>query len=606
MHPDPPALLGRHSKRSRVVWHPGSTPPYSSLWMTLQRFGMLNQPTRCAFAQDFLVHPNVSARISLDLHGEGAGNNAASPVRLRRFSRVLREPFETFRHACVGQFPRAVWPFFGDFSACPDCLREGFHSVLFSFNGLDRCPVHGAPLSGRICCETLSNAVELQEKSTLFGTCRCGAVFLSFAAARSPKDNPARDRALGEVADWLMHAGSRCWLGPPNPPGSKVSWAQFAQRVVQLKIALDLPGAIPRWATVSDASPWDPCTLAVMTCGSARMQGSDPDLQGSGVQWLDGRHAHPYAYQRTVFGDFKAICRYLRRHTLGKGRGWIARFARANDTLTVQRMLMAGGEDARRAWAVLIWWQTCIRDLRLENWLTSRPFRWGSVPGIPALVDQRTRNKSGLAGANAVQEWIARWVSAIGLVAFWRNAAQKAALDSAPSLAMIGKGISGARALPDWSLGISRDEQLVLCVEHSGSPCWRAAERLDKIERQARSSACAAQRLERVRAACTPPCLWFHGDTAEWSSGAGPVLDGLHDGKRHRLLPARLKLWFAVLPWTQAPCAGRAFVARCLSLPLAATGPSPSQAVRHLKYAVKRYQNSRQARAGSGGSGPQQ
>lgn len=232
--------LGRHSKRSRVVWHPGWTPPYSSLWMTVQRFFMLNQPTRCAFAQDFLVHPNASARISLDPHGAGAANNTVCPVRLRRFARVLREPLEMFRHACVGQFPRAVWPFFGDFAACPDCLRERFHSVLFSFNGLDRCPVHGVPLSGRICCETLSNAMALHEKSTPFGTCRCGAVFLAFAAARSPKANPARDRALGDVADWLMHAGSRYWLGPEKPPGSKVSLARFAQRVARLKSALDV------------------------------------------------------------------------------------------------------------------------------------------------------------------------------------------------------------------------------------------------------------------------------------------------------------------------------------------------------------------------------
>jgi len=137
----------------------------------------------------------------------------------------------------------------------------------------------------------------LHEKFTPFGTCRCGAVFLAFAAARSPKANPARDRALGEVADWLMHAGSRCWLGPPNPPDATVSLVRFTQRVARLKIALDLPNAIPRWAAVSDASLWDPSTVAVIACGSARMQGSDPDLQGTGIQWLDERHAHPYAWQ---------------------------------------------------------------------------------------------------------------------------------------------------------------------------------------------------------------------------------------------------------------------------------------------------------------------
>lgn len=161
---DPPALLGHHSKRSRVVWHPGSTPPYSSLWITVQRFLMLNQPTRCAFAQDFLVHPNAKARISLDPHDTA---DAACPVRLHRFARAVGEPLETFRHACVAQFPRAVWPFFGGFAACPDCLREGFHSVLFSFDGLDCCPVHGSKLGSSICCGAMSNSLFFHDNATV-------------------------------------------------------------------------------------------------------------------------------------------------------------------------------------------------------------------------------------------------------------------------------------------------------------------------------------------------------------------------------------------------------------------------------------------------------
>lgn len=592
---DPQALLGRHSKRSRVVWHPGSTPPYSSLWITVQRFLMLNQPTRCAFAQDFLVHPNAKARISLDPHG-AAG--AVCPVRLRRFARALREPLETFRHACVAQFPRAVWPFFGDFSACPDCLREGFHSVLFSFDGLDRCPVHGVKLGSRICCGTMSNTLVFHDNSTPPSTCCCGAAFMAFAVARSPKAYPERDRALGEVARWLMHAGSRCWLGQKNPPGVEAPLAQFTQRVARLQIALDLPGTLPRWVATRDASPWDPCTAAIMTFGSSRMHG--PGLQGNGSQWLEGRPTSPYAYQQTVFGDFKAICRYLRHHILGGGRRWIARFVRAGDTRTVQALITAGGEQARRAWALLIWWQTCICDLKMENWLTFRPFRWVSVPGVPELVGQPSRRKTFLPNANSAQEWMTRWISAIALLGFWRHTAEAAALDSAPRLAMIGKGILGTRALPDWSLGISQDNRLVLCVDHSDKPCWQAAARQTKSERQATSNACATHRFEQLRSACAPPCIWFHGDTAEWTSGAGAMPDELRDCKRHRLLAGTQKLWFTIFPWTQAPCSGRAFVARCLSLPLAATGSSPRHAVRNLKYAVKRYQNLQQADAAVG------
>jgi hypothetical protein len=556
---------------------------------------MLNQPTRCAFAQDFLVHPNANASISLDPHGPAG---AVCPVRLRRFARVLREPLETFRHACVGQFPRAVWPFFGGFAACPECLHEGFHSVLFSFDGLDRCPVHGVKLGSRICCGTMSNTLVFHDNATPANTCRCGVALMAFAMTRSPKAYPERDRALREVADWLMHAGSRCWLGPQNSPGVQAPLAQFTQRVARLHIALDLPGTLPRWVATPDASPWDPRTVAIMTFGSARMR--EPGLQGNGSPWVEGRPTSPYTYQQTAFRDFKAVSRYLRHHIVKGARRWIARFVRADDTRAVQALITAGGEDARRAWALLIWWQTCIWDLKLDNWLTSRPFRWVSVPGVPELVCQPSSRKTFVPDANPAQEWMTRWISAIALLDFWRHTAQAAALDSAPRLAMIGKGILGTRALPDWSLGIDQDNRLVLCVDRLDKPCWEAAARQTKSERQAISNAGAAHRLEQLRSACAPPCIWFHGDTSEWTSGAGPMPDGLRDGKRHRLLAGTPKRWFAIFPWPQAPCAGRAFVARCLSVPLAATGPSPSHAVRNLKYALKRYENLQQADAAVG------
>ena len=175
------------------------------------------------------------------------------------------------------------------------------------------------------------------------------------------------------------------------------------------------------------------------------------------------------------------------------------------------------------------------------------------MPGVPALIGPCQAGNSSQADANAAQEWIARWVSAIGLVDFWRSAAQTAALDSAPGMVMIGKDLTGARALTDWSLGINQDNRLVLCVARSGSPCWRAASRLDKSERRARSRVGAAQRLERVHAACAAPCLWFHGDTCEWTSGPGPLPAKLPDSKNHRLLPAACKLWFAVLHGRRRP-----------------------------------------------------
>jgi hypothetical protein len=58
------------------------------------------------------------------------------------FARVLGEPVESFRYCHTSQFSTAVGRYFGDFAVCPQCLGEGFHSVLFSFKALRECPVH--------------------------------------------------------------------------------------------------------------------------------------------------------------------------------------------------------------------------------------------------------------------------------------------------------------------------------------------------------------------------------------------------------------------------------------------------------------------------------
>lgn len=594
MRTDPEELLGRHNKRSRVVWHPGTTPPYSSLWITVQRFLMLNQPTRQAFAQDFMLHPTGRARISLNPNGSGG---ASCPIRLARFARVLREPVETFQYAHVSQFPTTVWPLFGDFAVCPDCLREGFHSILFSFNGLTQCPVHGKTLRNQICCETTSNAIVLHEDLDHLGKCSCGEPFLDFPAARSPKANPQRDQALAEVADWLMYTGSHYWLGTQKSLDSKQPLGQFTQRIARIKIALNSAGVVPGWAVTSDLSPLDSSTLEIMTFGSAKIQLLDP--KDNVVQWFSARQTSPYAYQQTLFSDFKAINRYLRHHIQGKGRRWITQFARAGSTLVIQDMLTAGGEDAQRAWAVLIWWQTSIWDLNLQNWFTSRPFRLVSVLDMPTLMDRRKRRPSFLPQANTAQEWLTRWVSALGLIAFWPHALKVAAGDMAPSLAMIGKGLSGTRTLPDWSLGISRDDRLVLCVDRSHKPDWKTAPRLDRSERQAKFKTWCQSRLADARVTCSQACIWYHGPTMEWFSGPGPIPVELTDCKRYRMLPASRHLWFYLFPLRDADDPGGTFVARCLTLPLAATGPSPRETVRNLKFAVNRYLGIQMANAAS-------
>ncbi|MBK9574316.1 MAG: hypothetical protein IPO43_17160 [Rhodoferax sp.] len=138
----------------------------------------------------------------------------------------------------------------------------------------------------------------------------------------------------------------------------------------------------PRLVLAPDYSPQEGAALVTLTYGAIKVPVGD--LHHNPVPWL-GRHAFsPYAFQHTLFCDFKAINRYLRHHTLGAQRRWIARFVRARDIQAIEDLLSAGGESARRAWTVLLWWQSCVRDLNLQNWFTSRPCRLAGVCEVPA------------------------------------------------------------------------------------------------------------------------------------------------------------------------------------------------------------------------------
>ena len=510
MLPDPEAVLGRHSKTSRVAWHPGTTPPYSSLWITVLRFLMLNQPTPYAFAQDFLVHANGRAKILLDAGEAGSVN---CPIRLARFARVLREREAVFRHAHLGQFPTAARALLGDFVVCRACLREGFHSLLFSVKGLTHCPVHGLALGRQVCCETLANTLMVGDPRRPYGRCICGEAWLDLPNARFPVKHPERDALLGELAAWIH----RVSVGQPSPSQRPKgpSVAGPAPPYARIKAAMSAADCAPGWVLAPDYSPQEGAALVTLTYGAIKVPVGD--LHHNPVPWL-GRHAFsPYAFQHTLFCDFKAINRYLRHHTLGAQRRWIARFVRARDIQAIEDLLSAGGESARRAWTVLLWWQSCVRDLNLQNWFTSRPCRLAGVCEVPAWIDERRRPACALPGSAGAREWVVRWVSALGLQAHWQRSLALAGQANSPAIALIGMGIAEARQMPQWSLGVTREARLVLCADRTMGPGWQAGCRRGREERRRRHDEAFQSRIARVRAVCQQPCLWYHGDALEWT-----------------------------------------------------------------------------------------
>jgi hypothetical protein len=465
-----PEELGRHGRRSRVIWHPGSIPPYSSLWITIQRFLMLNQPTRSAFAQDFLMETastnkaiisRTPPRLSLNDY-QFAGDQC--PVRVTRFARVLKEASAAFRGCHIGDFPKLVRPYFGDFAVCPYCLAEGFHSVLYSFEGLRTCPAHGTRMeslknNGAIPTDLFTNALR-----NPFGGCQHLQKILRFPQARTPKQDARRDHVLGEIANWLLDVESRCWLGQHGEQqvGSLIP---FTRRLGNLKTILGAQDAVPIWADANRTAQLGATTTNVIRFGSMRVRKGD-------LVHIDDRRAVQHhtdlnIYGKTIYGDFKSIRRNLKRIGLNShGRHWLARLANATSTAHVITILDRGGEQARRAWLLQAWWrQVNEREFNPKVGLHTRPIRFAVDEEIPLWIAALGSQKKLQVDQDVVHIWIARWISASGLLAFWRLLCDADKNASSPNIPVLNKLLWTARCEPEWGLGISKNDELMLSID---------------------------------------------------------------------------------------------------------------------------------------------
>lgn len=585
-----PLNLGHHGEKSRVVWHAGTIQPYSSLWITVQRFLILNQPTPLAFMQDFAVNPSrqIFVKISFDSNGTGS---AQCPLRLLRLARVLGEPIARFKWSYIGQYPRSTWPLFREFLVCPICLREGFHTVLYSLDGLVYCPVHHEKLNSFLCCldQKISHSLRSSDFSAP-GRCKCGSRFLDFPEARMPTVNRDRDQALEDVTHWLNSIGSRCWLGLKNSFASASQIDKFTQHFAKLKVPLHLPEPVAWWPPKKDSGLSAPLPIGYHKYGgpikkSEHLCHPDRDITG----YFKETARNQYEYQTIANNDFKSIKRYLLKHIAPNGRQWITKFAEASDVDGILQMIVDGGPEARLAWAVVLWWQSSVWNLSLRDWFKKHEFRNNLTDEIPFLTGQYESKQKFLLKSSDPREWIARWLNASSLISLWQAATLESDHVNTYKQVMWGRGVLGEYIIQEWSSGIDRDGHLMLCIERRVGPCFISEVRPDKKERTSRFHDLLHQRFNRVSTACIPYCLWYHSANCEWSSGPGPIPKDLSDCKRHRMLPVRLKTEFVVFPWDQNDDVQRAFVARSLNLPLATTGPTPREAVGNLRFATENY-----------------
>lgn len=431
---------------------------------------MLNQPTRAAFAQDFLVDAADGSKVPASGYWPRLSLNeyqlasSESPVRLTRFARVLKESSTAFRGCHISHFPKAVRPYFGDFAVCPYCLAEGFHSVLYSFEGLRVCPAHGTKMERLKNCGSIASDLFINALRNPFGNCPFLQKTLKSAETRIPKRHVGRDSVLGDIASWLMDIESRCWLGRHGAQHVDPLLA-FTNRLVHLKTSLGLANAAPNWADVDGNEVVGSTNIDVIRFGSMRVQMGD-------LVHIDDRRAVRHqidlnVYGQTIFGDFKSIRRNLERRLLrSRGRHWLGRLTNATENTNIDALLSSGGEQARRAWLLHAWWRNINeREFNPNVGLHIRPMRFAIDAEVPLWVASLRFDNPSHADQDVVHLWIARWISAAGLLGFWHSICEAMKDADATDIESMSKALSATLREPEWGLGISTRGELMLCLD---------------------------------------------------------------------------------------------------------------------------------------------
>ena len=240
---------------------------------------------------------------------------------------------------------------------------------------------------------------------------------------------------------------------------------EFTERIVQLKTAMGLADAEPSWVAVSDDLPFDPASMEIARFGTMKVSAKrvhDKDGMGTNRQNIDLN-----LYYKTLLCDFKAIHRYIKRQIPAKARRWLARLSVAVDAPDIGALLQICGPNVRNAWALVLW-RRAVRDQGFDSKarLACRPYWLALDPAIPTWGDKSGPNPSLAPVPDFAHIWLVRWISAAGLLRFWRSLRDAVARRNHQSLAGMGIRTSTASLEPSWGIGVSADNVLTLCFSN--------------------------------------------------------------------------------------------------------------------------------------------
>lgn len=552
---------------AQLTWHPGSIPPYASLWHTLRRVACLNRLRMMDLGR---LVPAVSVR-----HGPVPDllHNDDDAIDTQALERLLGEAPQALAWSHMGRAaPWMRFLFTPGMRVCPACLADGYHSALLSLRLLGACPIHGLPLRSHCHCGRGFSARFTARDCLSAACCPCGRfVFFTSETCRRPTLRPGATMALDPAVRWLRQCARIAMLQHPDQAQQHDGDATWLRSICVWCSALDID-----YPECFLQPPAQPAYTARVCKGRAAAR---PTKHGTRTAKPPERSLDATPLRLV----YRAMARHLRRHVVvGRSKRWVTKFMQSGNVLEIARML-AGQPRAVLSLAELMWARQVEEHVEERRWPyrqmpTEQPMRVlrdqqlafdpaGQARSVYAQIDESQRRW--------LDEHAAAWV----LSTLWSHALSRAVMMAYTGVADWERNCCSTLALCTGAATIDADSRACFVGIAAAGTVMGVPPRPDKLQRRHM----VTQAQDTVLRACQGPCLTW-SDRDGWF--VAPSRSPAHGAfKRHRLLgiaQARPHFWLFT-------SADGIVVARHCQVAMQALGNTPAQAMEALRAAVRNH-----------------
>lgn len=500
------------------AWRSGTIQPFSSLWVTVYRFALLNRPNFPALKEELQDAATLSptGRIKLDSATPWPRH---SSINLQGFAAVLNESIDDFKWSSTADLPNSLRHFNSlNTRMCPTCIGQAFHSVIFSAPYITRCPRHGDRLMN--ACPRCGQSFFLNIKripGVLPNICKCTNALFAQAVARRPPSDPDRDKVLGDIVRWAEYVGHRYWTYIPQPRKLNDDGRHLGLSDHIYNWQDSFGERIPGWLSLGERRKITSPGREFCTENSGIKIESLARVKGAGRARLYGHSEYrASACQREAEVIFKCMRRYFVKHLVANKVSLLIRIGTCCSIVEF-RKIISTSRYGMQAWSLLYWMQrsywgeTTVRAWFLKilnvsifcHWEHDPTRHWGRPTQMDILADPGCQS----------ERWIVNWINASILIDLWPDSNDFELFSSECGY------ISAAyrrdrRELINWWGWLGESGMLNLSMSRRSASSWmpQAERSAPKWVRRNLFEARCTERLADLRLKMCEPVLRLHED----------------------------------------------------------------------------------------------